>query len=551
MATDNQPKQGRAAESQQVMLPRNCAEDRGRDLAPENRQRPQAAEDEFGVTVVGIGASAGGIEALESFFMAMPVVGNIAFVVIQHLNPDYPSHMATILGKYTAMRVAEAADGMRVAGGMVYTLPQNKFLSVQDGVMHLTERAPPVGAHLPIDFFFNSLAADRRENAIGVILSGSGRDGMIGLRALRASGGLAIVQAPETAQFDSMPRSAIAMGLADYILAPQEMPAAILSYIGHYLTTQYIAEFAGLDEDGGGPIKAILGLLVARVKSDFRYYKKGTVMRRIKRRMAMRQLNNVQDYLRVLRENPDELSELAKDMLISVTSFFREPAAFERLREKVLGPLILAKSADDTIRVWVPGCATGEEVYSIVMLAQEEFARAGKVCRLQVFASDIDENALRSARAGAYPESIAADVFQERLERFFSRKGETFQVNESLRKNIVFTHQNVFSDPPFSKLDLISCRNLLIYLEPEAQRRIIALMAFALRPGGYLFLGKSDSIGSQFALFEPVSQDCRIYRRSGVPAPPVADFGTIGAAAMRIPLGVIRPANQVQGHPPA
>ena len=297
-------------------------------------------------------------------------------------------------------------------------------------------------------------------------------------------------------------------------------------------------------------MKAILGLLVARVKSDFRYYKKGTVMRRIKRRMAMRQLNNVQDYLRVLREDPDELSELAKDMLISVTSFFREPEAFERLGEKVIRPLIMAKTVDDPLRVWVPGCATGKEVYSIVMLAQEELAQMGKVCRLQVFASDIDENALRSARAGAYPESIAADVSQERLERFFSKKGETFQVNESLRKNIVFTHQNVFSDPPFSKLDLISCRNLLIYLEPEAQRRIIALMAFALRPGGYVFLGKSDSIGSQFSLFEPVSQDCRIYRRSGVPAPPVADFGTIGVPATRIPLGVVRPANQVQGHPP-
>ena len=207
MATDYQLKQGRAEEAQPVMLRRNCAEDGDRDLAPEDHQRPQAPEEEFGVTVVGVGASAGGIEALESFFMVMPVVGNIAFVVIQHLNPEYPSHMATILGKYTAMRVAEAADGMRVAGGMVYTLPQNKFLSVRDGVLHLTDRVPPIGAHLPIDFFFNSLAADRRENAIGVILSGSGRDGMIGLRALRASGGLAIVQAPETAQFDSMPRT--------------------------------------------------------------------------------------------------------------------------------------------------------------------------------------------------------------------------------------------------------------------------------------------------------------------------------------------------------
>jgi len=496
-----------------------------RPLGPARTRAQQPGSPPAELTVVGIGASAGGLEALKELFSAFPAVSNLALVVIQHLDPERPSHMADLLGKFSSMRVLVAEDRTPVEGGTIYTLPPGHFLVIRDGLLHWVEPFQQDGMRMPINLFFSSLAADKRERAIGIVLSGNGSDGTEGLRAVRAAGGMAMVQSPETAAYDAMPRSAIATDLADYILSPKEMPQAILAYSQHVFPAEQ-DEPASAGQSDGKEVEAALELMLAQTKSDFRHYKRGTIRRRIERRMGLRQLHTVGEYLGVLEQDSQELAELAKDMLIGVTQFFREPDAFEALRTQVLAPLAQAKEGDGCLRVWVPGCATGEEAYSIAMLAQEELYGARKSCRVQVFASDIDEDALRLARMGVYSKNIEADVSAQRLERFFTKKDAAYQVNKQLRELVVFTRQNVLADPPFSKLDLISCRNLLIYLEPEAQKRVIELFAFALNAGGYLFLGKADNIGGQEGLFETVARRWHIYGRSRVPAPPTAASGT-------------------------
>lgn len=500
--------------------------------AEDHRPQPASAPSQHSVgklselSVVGVGASAGGLEALKQLFSALPVAPNVAFVVIQHLDPDWPSHMADILAKMGSMRTRVAEEGMLVEGATIYTLPPGHFLVIRDGRLHLVDPFQHDGARMPIDLFFSSLAADRRQRAIGIVLSGNGSDGTEGLRAVRAAGGMAMVQTPETAEYDAMPRSAIATGLADYILPPKEMPQAILAYSQHAFPAEQ-DEPASQGQGDGEEVEAILDLMLAQTKSDFRHYKKGTIRRRIERRMGLRQVRTVGDYRGLLEKDPQEAAELAKDMLIGVTQFFREPEAFEAVREHVLAPLAHSKEGDGCLRIWVPGCATGEEAYSIAILAQEELRGARKSCRVQVFASDIDEDALHLARMGVYPKNIEADVSQQRLERFFTKKGTAYQINKQLRETVVFAAQNVLTDPPFSKLDLISCRNLLIYLEPQAQKRVIELFSFALNPGGYLFLGKADSISGQEELFETVARRWHLYRRSSAPAPAAAGPGTI------------------------
>jgi two-component system CheB/CheR fusion protein len=489
------------------------------------------------LTVVGIGASAGGLEALKKFFLAMPVVPNVAFVVVQHLDPNHPSRMAEILAKLTPMRVVEADDDIPIEAGCVYTIPAGKFLQVRDSRLHLAEIVKQNGVRTPIDYFFRSLAADVREKAVCVVLSGTGSDGTHGLRAVRGTGGMAMAQAPETAEYDAMPRSAIATHLVDHILPPPQMPQALLGYLGRATSAEPAEETATAEEDELHVINSILGLVAARTKNDFRCYKKSTIRRRIERRMGLKRIRSIPDYFQFLRDNSEEADALAKDMLISVTSFFREPEAFEEIRGRALAPLVQGRGSEEPLRIWVPGCATGEEVYSIAMLAQEALWAANTACRLQVFASDIDADALQVARLGIYPECVAADVSEERLKRFFVPKDQTYQVDKQLRESIVFTLQNVLSDPPFSRVDLVSCRNLLIYLEPEAQKQVLAMFAFALRPGGYLFLGKSDSISGQDALFEPVSRAWRLYRRTDVSPLQIAGLRRLSDSVASRPLG--------------
>ena len=357
--------------------------------------------------IVGIGTSAGGLEVLKEFFTAMPADSDMAFVVIQHLDPSHVSHMAEILAKFTDMRVVQAEDQMALDTNSVYTIPPKKFLGLVEGTLHLTEPVKRDGVRMPIDFFFRSLAEDQREKAICVLLSGSGSDGTLGIREIRGAGGMIMAQDPETAQFDSMSRSAIATGLVDYVLPVAEMPGALIKYVQQsYVRAGNKAE----TEERTNGLNAIVSLLAEKAQSDFSPYKKTTLLRRIERRMGLNHMDDVSDYLAFLRQDPDEVARLAKDMLINVSSFFRDAGAFVELREKVLAPLIAEKNNNNPLRVWVPGCATGEEAYSIAMLLLEELGAARKNCPIQLFASDIEPETVRFAREGLYPESIAADV---------------------------------------------------------------------------------------------------------------------------------------------
>jgi two-component system CheB/CheR fusion protein len=480
---------------------------------PEADAPEEAIFDSHVPPVAGIVASAGGLEAYKRLLMAMPVKSGVAFVLIPHLDPTHESLMVELLARYTQMRVVEAEEGMQVEANRVYVIPPNKYMTIASGVLRLTGPVERRSSQTSIDVFLRSLAWDLQEKAICIVLSGTGSHGTLGLKAVKANGGMAMVQDPRTADYDRMPRSAVATGLADYVLPVEHMPEALVGYVQHF----YVNGDRSKEEHIEAPdqINAVLAVLRAHSKYDFRCYRKRMLVRRVERRMGLNHLDKPDAYLAFLREHPDEIKHLSRDLLISVTSFFRDPEAYKVLQSEVVVPLVESKQSDDPIRVWVPGCATGEEPYSIAMLLLDEMAKQQKACRLQIFATDVDEEVLDVARVGIYPESITTDVSPERL-RHFTRVDETvFQVCKQLRESVTFATQNLISDPPFSKMDLVSCRNLLIYLEPETQRKIIPLIHFALKDGGYLFLGPSETIVRQTELFEPISKKWRIYRRIG------------------------------------
>ena len=462
--------------------------------------------------IVGIGASAGGLDAFKKFFDAMPSESGMAFILIQHLDPLHASITAELLASHTVMSVVQIEDPMAVEADHVYVIPPNRDLTIQDGVLHLIEPIQPHGMRLPIDFFFRSLAEDRQEKALCAILSGTGTDGTLGLKAIKGNGGMAMAQSPETAQFDGMPRSAIETGMVDYIVPVEEMPEVLIKYVRHAgeLMGSSAAESTALEQ-----LSLIIAALRSHGKYDFHRYKKGTLMRRIERRMGLNYIEDLADYARMVQDDEQEAARLFRDLLISVTSFYREPEAYRLLDKEVIQKVVREKEDDEPIRVWVPGCATGEEAYSIGILFLEQLEAMRKHCPIQIFASDIDEQALAVARTGLYPVNIAADVSAERLRQFFHKRDQYYQVGKPLRDCVVFAEQNLISDPPFSKLDLISCRNLLIYLEPEIQRKIISLFHFVLNDGGALFLGSSETIGQQQGLFHPVSKKFRLYQRTG------------------------------------
>lgn len=455
--------------------------------------------------------------------------------------------MAELIGRYTKMPVDEVEENTTVEANRVYIIPPNKYMTIHDGVLRLTGPVERRGL-TTIDLFLRSLAEDQQEKAICIILSGTGPHGALGLKAIKTSGGMAMVQEPKTAEYPRMPESAVATGLADYILPVEQMPEALLKYVQHFCVNgqkpiEAVPEAADL-------LTQVLALLRARTKFDFRCYRKRMLGRRIQRRMGLNHFNGVADYVAFLREHPDEVKHLAKDLLISVTSFFRDPEAFQALEKQVIAPLIEGKENDEPVRVWVPGCATGEEAYSVAMLLHEHLAETRKDCRLQIFATDVDEEALDIARQGVYPDSITADVAPERLVRFFTPLDEhTYQVKKQLRESLVIAVQNLISDAPFTKLDLISCRNLLIYLEPEVQKKVISLLHFSLNQGGHLFLGPSETIGRQIDLFDPLSKKWRIYKRIGPSRPEQVDFPIVQATdprsgARRLPEPVAhRPIN--------
>ncbi len=405
----------------------------------------------------------------------MPADSGLAFVLIPHLDPTRDSLMVDLIGRSTAMPVVEADEGMTVEADHVYLLPPNKYMTISGGKLHLTGPVERGGMQTSIDLFLRSLAEDRQEEAIGIVLSGTGSHGTLGLQAIKANGGMAVVQDPRTAEYDGMPRSAIATGLIDTILPPEAMAPALLQYIQHFFSpSDQIAD--ALEDTYLGEVLALLRM---RTEFDFRCYRKTTLLRRARRRMGLNHIDRIPDYLAFLGHHPDEITRLARDLLISVTSFFRDREVFRALETQVFRLLVQGREADEALRVRVPACATGEEAYSIAMLLIEQLSAAGSHCRLQVFATDVAEDALEVGRRGCYPESITADVSAERLARFFlPTEKQSFQVTRQLREAITFAPQNVLRDPPISKLDLISCRNLLIYLEPDVQQKLVALFHF-------------------------------------------------------------------------
>lgn len=464
-------------------------------------------------TVVGIGASAGGLEALEHFLKNVPGKCGMAYVVVQHLNPTLKGALPELLQRATEMEVFEATDRMQVKPNCVYVIPPNKDLSILHGVLYLFEPKAPRGLRLPIDYFLRSLAEDLRESSVGVILSGMGSDGTIGLRAIKEQGGLALVQEPASAKFDSMPRSAIAEGLADIVAPAEELPGKILAYLRH--TTTVLKKEAQREVKDRTSLEKILVMLRSKTGHDFAQYKHNTLCRRIERRMGIHQIDRTDEYLRFLQTNPQELELLFKELLIGVTSFFRDPAAWELLRAEIIPALLEKRTAGGTIRAWSVGCSTGEEAYSLAMVFKEalEQIRPAVHFKLQIFATDLDRDAIDKARQAVYPANIVADVSPERLRRFFVQEAAGYQIGKEIREMVTFATHNIIMDPPFTKLDILVCRNLLIYLRAEVQKKVLPLFHYSLNPGGIMFLGSAETADSFSELFQPLNLKLRLFRR--------------------------------------
>jgi len=484
-------------------------------LAERLRQEESAPRPKR-LPIVGIGASAGGLEALQAFFSGMPAHSGIGFVVVTHVSPQRPSLLPELLANVTKLRVAHAEDAMRVESDLVL-VAKDSLLSIEHGALREAgpDPEPEPVAHHPIDHFLRVLAHDQREHAIGLILSGSGNDGVLGAKAIKAAGGMVMVQDPQSAKYSGMPGSVIASGLADYVLPAADLPAALIDYCnGAFLRLGHASEHLTLPEDA---VRAILVRLRARTGHDFTCYKRSTISRRIERRMNLRHIDKPQDYLRLLSEQTEEIDHLLQDLLISVTSFFRDPDAFAALAEKGIPRLLAERGEGDPLRVWVAGCATGEEAYSVAILLDEEIRRAERVHELQIFATDIDIRAIDVARQGLYPAAIAADVSPERLAQYFTPEGDAYRIRKDIRDTIVFAVQNLVSDPPFTRIDLVVCRNVLIYLNGAGQQRVLPTLHYALRPGGLLFLGSSEASTGVGELFETVDPKHKVLRQRDVP----------------------------------
>jgi two-component system CheB/CheR fusion protein len=471
--------------------------------------------------VVGIGASAGGLEALEQFFANVPKNSGMAYVVIQHLDPSHKGAMVELLQRVAVIPVLQVKDRQRIQPDHVYVIPPNKDMSLLHGVLHLLPQPLPRGLNLPIDFFFRSLAEDQGERSIGVVLSGMGSDGTLGLRAIKEKAGAGFVQSLSSAKFSGMPRSVIEAGLADVVGTANELPDRIIAYQQH---AHYLGHPESVPEDKQlSALDKVFVLLRAHTGSDFSMYKRSTIYRRIERRMSLHQLDKLSNYVRYLRENSHEVELLFKELLIGVTSFFRDPHAWEHLKNELL-PAFLKARADSggVLRAWVPGCSTGEEAYSLAIAMLEVMHKLGiNNLSLQIFATDLDREAIDRARQGIYPTNIAADVSAERLRRFFHQDERGYRVRKEIREAVVFAPQNLIMDPPFTKLDILACRNLLIYLAPELQKKLIPLFHYALNPGGLLFLGSAETVGTHTNLFTPADGKTRIYRRIDIGTPAV------------------------------
>jgi two-component system, chemotaxis family, CheB/CheR fusion protein len=508
---------------------------RGRARRAPRRGTPQkgiTAKGGVNFPVVAIGASAGGLEAFRTLLAALPASGSMAFVLVQHLDPTHPSMMVELLSAQTAMKLLEAREDMRLESDHVYVIPPGRYLAIRDGAIHLSRLGAHQSVRMSFDFLLQSLAEEYGERAVCIILSGTGTDGSIGAKAIKEKGGLVVAQDPEEAEYDGMPRSAIATGAVDLVLPLAKIPEAVAKYGGHrYVRTG--------KRDAAPPLGAgfakIIDLLHKKTSHDFVLYKEAMIERRIERRMALAGIEDSERYLELLTKDPAELQDLANDLLINVTRFFRDSEAFDLLAKKIVPDLVRAHPPNQPIRIWVAGCSTGEEACSIAMLFLEEIAVAQRDIKLQIFATDIDEGAIAVAREGFYPASIEVDVPAPRLIRFFTKEDRGYRVSAELRRSIVFSVHDLLCDAPFSRLDLIGCRNLLIYLRSEVQNKVLSLFHFALREGGILFLGPSETVGDAGDQFDPISKTQRIYRRIGRNRP-----GEVG-----LPLGRGSPARSL------
>ncbi|GHA62159.1 chemotaxis protein CheB [Pontibacter akesuensis] len=476
--------------------------------APQKKERKQLTDH----YLVGIGASAGGLEAIHKLFDHLPNNSSFSFIIIQHLSPDHKSLMAELLTKHTRMQVQEAEDKMLTRPNCVYVLPSGKQLTIEHGRLRLADKARSREPNFAIDLFFESMAKERGRLAVGVVLSGTGTDGTKGAIAIKAAGGMVVVQDPKTAKFDGMPRSAIDTGAVDFVLPPEQMPEQILDYTQNVLQASIENTEAGNKGDEA-ILNEILDLICSQTKTDFTNYKRPTIERRLSKRMEVVQVKNLAGYLSYLRENPTEVKILSQEFLIGVTRFFRDNEAFEVLEKEVIPAILAKKDPEESIKVWVAACSTGEEAYSLAMLFQEHCRKTGAEAKVKIFATDIDSRAISFASKGIYPASIAKEVSPDFLKRYFYQKGNKYVINEDLRKLVVFAQHDLQKDPPFSKIDLVTCRNMLIYLNPNLQNKVLSLFPYALNMGGYLMLGPSEHIGDLKSFFVEENRKWKLYQK--------------------------------------
>lgn len=463
--------------------------------------------------IVAIGASAGGLEAFQEFFQSMPSDSGMAFVIVIHLDPNHVSMLPDILQKHTKMTVHQVKDGMAVEPNHIYIIAPNKDLSICNNVLSLHEFSSP-SVRMPIDFFFQSLATDQGSKSICIIFSGTGSDGTLGLRGIKGELGMTMVQTLESAKYDGMPRNAIATKLVDYVLPPKEMPQTIIQYTEHKIVTNK-NQSSHASEISSDFLFKITNILRSKTSHDFSSYKNNTLFRRIERRMNVHQILEVHEYLRFLQESDHEAHLLFKDLLIGVTNFFRDPDAFNSLQEKIM-QILSEKKQEDTIRVWIPGCSSGEEAYSIAILLHECIKKSQKHVTVQIYGTDLDEDSIHTARQGKYPASIARDISKDRIKQFFFCEESQYEIKKQIRETLVFAPHNIISDPPFTKLDLICCRNLLIYLNTDLQNQLISMFHYCLTFHGILFLGPSETVGKHGDIFTLTDKKWKIYRRNAL-----------------------------------
>jgi len=472
--------------------------------------------DTLDFPIAGIGASAGGLEALEQFFGNMPKDSGMAFVVIQHLDPNHAGIMPELLQRITSMKVFQASDNLKVKPNCVYVIPPNKSLSLLNGALHLFDPVESRGLRLPVDIFFRSMADDRQDKSIGIILSGMGSDGSLGLKAIKEKNGIVLVQTPASAKFDGMPRSATEAVIADIIAPAEELPARLIDFLKFIPA---IKTDLDIDDKSKSNLDKIIILIREQSGHDFSFYKKNTLFRRIERRKGVHQIDKLNNYVRFCQENPKEVEILFKELLIGVTSFFRDIAVWEKLKEQIFPEMISILANGTILRAWVTACSTGEEAYSLAIAFKEalEKTKNSKNISLQIFATDLDQEAIDKARKGLYSSNIATDVSPERLGRFFTVESEGFRVIAAIREMVVFAPQNVIKDPPFTKLDILTCRNMLIYMESELQKKLITLFNYSLNPGGIMVLGTAETYSNQSEGFKEIDNKLKIYSRTSSP----------------------------------